>query len=87
MTRNMWDEYDHTDTEMDVYEQSCENCRNCHCPMALPETAESYMEKYGTREGFDTDEAEKKTKAVLKLRREDAVLRGGDPDWCIYWKA
>ena len=86
VSRGRWEDYDHSDQEMDMYDQSCDNCTNCHCPMMLPETAEEYYEEYGTLEGFDVDEAEDKAEEVLQRRKEDAINRDGDPVWCIYWK-
>lgn len=84
--RGGWEDYDHSDQEMDVYEQCCENCRNRHCPMMMPETAEDHYGEYGTLSDFDEGEAEEKTKSVLRRRKEDAILRDGEPTWCIYWK-
>lgn len=61
------------DEELYVYDQCCGNCANhctCLCPMFLDEE--------------ETDE--RKIKAVERKRKEDAVIRGGELDWCIYWK-
>ena len=87
MSRGRWEDYDHSDQEMDVYEQCCENCSNYNCPMMLPESAEDYYLEYGTLEGFDVDEAEAKMEEVLQRREEDAIIRDEEPTWCIYWKA
>jgi len=54
--------------------------------MMLPETAEDHLHEYGTLSDFDEEEAEEKEKAVLQHRKEDAILRDGEPAWCIYWK-
>ena len=60
MSRGKWEDYDHSDQEIDTYQQSCDNCINCSCPMMLPETAEEYYEDYGTLDGFDSVEAAEK---------------------------
>ena len=86
MTRDMWNDYDHSDQEMDVYEQSCDNCTNCRCPMMMPETAEEHIAEYGTLDDFDEEEAEEISEKVMQRRKEDAVMRGDDPEWCIYWQ-
>lgn len=86
VNRGRWEEYDHSDQEMNVYEQSCANCTNINCPMMLPETAEEHYEEYGTLEDFDEYEAEEKTAEVLQRRKEDAIIRDDEPTWCIYWK-
>ncbi|MBQ8304592.1 MAG: hypothetical protein IJX90_00015 [Blautia sp.] len=74
------------DEELYVYDQSCENCCNPHCPMRLPETAEEHLEYYGTLSDFDEYEAEEKYNEVLRRRREDAIIREDSPTWCIYWQ-
>ncbi len=86
MTRGKWEDYDHSDQEMDVYEQCCENCMNYKCPMMLPQTAEEHFQEYGTLDDFDEDEAGMETEEVLRRRKEDAVIRGAEPTWCIYWR-
>ena len=86
MSRGRWEDYDHSDQEMDVYEQCCDNCTNNQCPMMLPETAEEHYSEYGTLEDFDEDEAEEKMEEVLQRRKEDAVIRDEEPTWCVYWK-
>ena len=86
MKRGIWEEYDHTDQEMSVYEHSCINCRNTHCPMMMPETATEHYAAYGTLSDFDEDEAEKGKEEVMKRRSEDAAMYEGELRWCIYWK-
>ena len=86
MSRGKWEDYDHSDQEIDTYQQSCDNCINCNCPMMLPETAEEYYEDYGTLDGFDSVEAAEKMEEVIQMRQEDAVNRDGEPIWCIYWE-
>jgi hypothetical protein len=82
----MWNDYDHSDQEIDVYEQCCDNCTNRHCPMMMPETAEEHYAEYGTMEDFDEEEAEEISERVMQRRKEDAVMRGDDLAWCIHWK-
>lgn len=70
--RDYRDEY-RRDDEMYVYDQCCGNCalRGCEaCPMFL-----------------DEEEARPAViKAKEKQRKEDAVVRDGKPQWCIYWQ-
>ena len=86
MNRGGWEDYDHSDQELDVYEQCCDNCTRDPCPMILPETAEDHIEEFGTLEGFDVDAAKQEMDEVIRRRREDASIRDGNLDWCIYWK-
>ena len=86
MNRGRWEDYDHSDQEMNVYDQCCENCRNRHCPMELPASAEDHLEEYGSLEDFDDEETAEKTQEVMQRRKEDAILRSERPTWCIYWK-
>ena len=86
MSRGRWEEYDHSDQEIDVYEQCCDNCCRDLCPMMLPETAEEHYREYGTLDDFDENEAEMKMEEVLECRVEDAIIRGEEPTWCIYWQ-
>ena len=60
------------DEETYVDDQFCQNCRNhgCMCPMEPPEENEEPEE-------YDR---------VMKRRKEDAIVRGGEPVWCIYWE-
>ncbi len=60
------------DEETYVDDQFCQNCRNYGymCPMELPEENEEPEE-------YDR---------VMKRRKEDAIVRGGEPVWCIYWE-
>ena len=61
------------DDEMYVYDQCCGNCAlhgSETCPMFL-----------------DEEEASKMViKRVEQQRKEDAVIREGEPQWCIYWQ-
>ena len=61
------------DDEMYVYDQCCGNCAlngSEYCPMFL-----------------DEEEARKTViERVEQQRREDAVIREGEPQWCIYWQ-
>ena len=86
MSRGRWEDYDHSDQEMDVYEQCCENCKRDFCPMMLPETAEEHYEEYGTLADFDVEMAEIEMEEALERRSEDAIMRNEDPVWCIYWE-
>ena len=86
VTRGGWEDYDHSDQEMDVYEQCCGNCTNDHCPMMLPETAGEHYEEYGTLEDYDEEEARERAEEVMRLRGEDAISRDCDLVWCIYWE-
>ena len=86
MSRGTWEEYDHTDQDIFVYDQCCDNCCNSQCPMVLPWSAEDYREKYGTLEGFDEEEAREKEEEVMELRKNDAIMCGEEPKWCIYWQ-
>ena len=86
MSRGRWEDYDHSDQEMDVYEQCCDNCTNCQCPMMLPEMAEEQYEEYGTLEDSDEGGAENEINEAIKRCREDAVIRREKLAWCIYWK-
>ena len=61
------------DDEMYVYDQCCGNCAlhgSEACPMFL-----------------DEEEASKMViERIEKQRKEDAVIREGEPQWCIYWQ-
>lgn len=61
------------DDEMYVYDQCCGNCAlhgSEACPMFL-----------------DEEEASKMViERIEKQRKEDAVVREGEPQWCIYWQ-
>ena len=61
------------DDEIYVYDQCCGNCAlhgSETCPMFL-----------------DEEEASKMViKRVEQQRKEDAVIREGEPQWCIYWQ-
>ncbi len=59
---------------------------NFECPMMLPQTAEEHLQEYGTLDDFDEDEAGMEMDEVLQRRKEDAVIRGAEPTWCIYWR-
>lgn len=57
------------DEELYVYDQSCDNCCKCPCPLEI----------------FDEDSTRLKREKE-EMRREDGVLRDGEPVWCIYWE-
>ena len=61
------------DNEMYVYDQCCGNCAlngSEYCPMFI-----------------DEEEARKSViDKVEEQRKEDAVVRRGEPQWCIYWQ-
>lgn len=61
------------DDEMYVYDQCCGNCAfngSEYCPMFL-----------------DEEEARQSViERVEQQRKEDAVVREGEPQWCIYWQ-
>lgn len=62
-----------SDEELYVYDQCCGNCANhgsSCCPM--------YLDKKEERVTVIREQEKK--------RREDAILREGEPEWCIYWK-
>ena len=67
-----WDDYDHTEDDVYVYDQCCGNC-------GLEHTGACPMREDPEKDGNDRKEIQKKQK-------EDAVLRNGKPDWCIYWR-
>lgn len=42
---------------------------------------------YEEREDYlDAKSSVKKFDEVMQRRQEDAILRNGEPTWCIYWK-
>ena len=60
------------DEELYVDEQNCDNCK-FGCDHGCPMSIDSYMTT-----------AEKNE--VRKRRKEDSIMRNGEPVWCIYWK-
>lgn len=74
------------DEEMNVYDQSCENCCNPNCPLRYPVAAEEHMEFYGTLADYDAVKAKKDYEEVEQRRKEDGITHNGELVWCVNWE-
>ena len=64
------------DEEIYVYDQSCDNCSNNSCPLRL------YDE-----DAFDpVFDVRRRNQEIQIRRKEDGIIRDGEPVWCIYWQ-
>ena len=81
--------YDEFDYELDGY-----SARPSHYPPGYREDEELYVYdqccenccRFPCPLEIDDDDSIGQKRHKEKMRREDAVLREGDPIWCIYWK-
>ena len=73
------------DEELYVDDQSCANCTKADCPMALPMLAQEHLDIYGTLADFNVRGVMTETREVQKRRSRDAIVKDGQPVWCIYW--
>ena len=74
------------DEDMYVYDQCCDNCCNPSCPMEFPESAEDHYYNFGTLSDYDGAAVRRAAKEVARKRKEDGIIRDGNPIWCIYWE-